>query len=234
MEARGWVRAPFWAKYCTFVRANQGFPHIAATLGWGKSMSIRTAAVALLLLLAACEEPIESGAAPRGRKTPAASKAVTPAAPAAPPVVSGDVPKPAPAPDDRSAYSSCLLGCDDAKVAYADKAACRMNCERPASPAPGSGATTVVDSDPVEYVVTCMGRCYSDGKRSETCTSACKSAVTALPAAPSAGVLDSLGTCLDACHVGKHASETNRATCGLDCTQVARMAGPAPATAVKR
>ena len=78
-----------------------------------------------------------------------------------------------------------------------------------------------------------MDRCYSDGKRSEACTSACKAAVTALPAAPAAGVLDALGTCLDACHVGK-VSETNRATCGLNCTQAARVAGPAPVTAAKR
>ena len=199
-------------------------------------MLIRTVFAALILLIVACEEPIESGVAAQGGKPPVAAAKPAAPAPAAPPVVVDPRPT-APAeavgPDDRAAYSSCLLGCDDAKVARADKAACRMNCERPAGPVPGAAATAV-DSDPVEYVVACMGRCGAAGERSEGCTSACKSAVAGLPAAPSAGVLDTLGVCLDVCHVGKHASETNRATCTLNCTQAARVAGPAPAAAAKR
>ena len=194
-------------------------------------MLIRTISVAVFLLLLACDEPVESGAAPQ------AGKAATAASQDVPPVVVD--PRPGAAaeaavPEDRASYSSCLLGCDDARVARADKAACRMNCEQPADSVPSRTTATAVESDPVEYVVACMGRCYSDGKRSETCTSACKSAVMALPATQSAGVLDTLGTCLDACHVGKQVSETNRATCSLNCTQAARVAGPAPATAVKR
>ncbi len=199
-------------------------------------MPIRTIFVALLLLTLACD-PTESGAAPQVGKTADGKPAAT-QAPAPSPVMEAGRPTAAGATgsvtDDRAAYSSCLLGCDDAKVAHADKASCRFNCERPAAPAPASAGAAIVGSDPVEYVVECMSRCYSDGKRSETCTSACKSAVAALPAAPSAGVLDTLGTCVDACHDGKHVSETNRATCGLNCTQAARVAGPAPATAVKR
>ena len=194
---------------------------------------IRTVAVALLLLTVACD-PTESGAAPQAGKTTAAGgKAAAAPSPAASPVAEDADPKLAGVAnggDDRAAYSSCLLGCDDAKVPHADKAKCRVNCEGSAASTPASAGAAIVNSDPVEYVVGCMGRCYSDGKRSETCTSACKVAVAALPAAPSAGVLDTLGTCLDACHVGKNVSETNRATCGLNCTQAARVAGPAPAT----
>lgn len=199
-------------------------------------MMIRTITVALLLLTVACD-PTESGAAPQpGKTTAAEGKVAATGTPAASPVAEGTRPKPADEAadgEDRAAYSSCLLGCDDAKVAHADKAKCRYNCEGPAASTPASAGAAIVNSDPVEYVVGCIGRCYSDGKRSETCTSACKSAVAALPAAPSAGVLDTLGTCLDACHVGKSVSETNRATCGLNCTQAARVAGPAPVTAAK-
>ena len=198
-------------------------------------MLIRTVSVALLLFVTVTCDPTESGEAPQaGKTTTVAGKAAVTRDPAASPVAEDVRPKAtgeAAGRDDRAAFSSCLIGCEDAK--HADRAACRFNCER--SPAPGSAvATAVVDSDPVEYVVGCMDRCYSDGKRSETCTGACKSAVAALPETPSAAVLDSLGTCLDACHASKHVSETDRATCGLNCTQVARVAGPAqPVTAVK-
>lgn len=184
----------------------------------------RTVSSALLLLIAC--DPTQSGEAPQAT---VADKAATARGPAAPPVaevVLPKVPGEAPGQDVRAAFSSCLRGCEDAK--HSDRATCRFNCEQPVAPGPGSAApTAVVDSDPVEYVVSCMDRCYTDGKRSETCTSACKSAVAALPATPSAAVLDSLGTCVDACHHGKHVSETDRATCGLNCTQVARVAGPA-------
>ncbi len=197
-------------------------------------MSIRTISAVLLLLTSACD-PTESGAAPQTGKY-AEVKAPATGTVAASPVAREARPQPASEAalgDDRAAYSSCLLGCDDPKVAHADKAKCRFNCEAPAAATPASAGAAIVNSDPVEYVVECMGRCYSDGKRSETCTSACKTAVAALPAAPSASVLDTLGTCLDACHLGK-LSETNQATCGLNCTQAARVAGPAPATAAKR
>ena len=197
-------------------------------------MMIRTISVALLLLTSACD-PTESGAVPQTGKTTAAEAKVA-ATPAASPGAEEALPKladEASIGDDRAAYSSCLLGCDDAKVAHADKAKCRFNCEGPAAPTPASTGAAIVNSDPVEYVVGCIGRCYSEGKRSETCASACKTAVAALPAAPSAGVLDTLGTCVDACHLGKDVSETNRATCNLNCTQAARVAGPAPATAAK-
>jgi hypothetical protein len=189
-------------------------------------MSIRTVSVAVFLLFVACDEPVESGASH--------GKAATPTNRDGPPLVVDPRPGTAAGPDDRAAYSSCLLGCDDATVARADKAACRMNCEQPADSVPSRTSATAVDSDPVEYVAGCMGRCYSDGKRSESCSSACKTAVAGMPAAPTAGVLDTLGTCLDTCHTGKQASETNQATCALNCTQSARVAGPAPATSVKR
>jgi len=214
---------------------------------------LRTTAVALLLVTVACDpDPTEGDAPPSAGKTatvagepaatvagkppaavagePAAAVAGEPAAtrdPAAPPVtedVRPTAPSDAAAREVRAAFSRCLIGCEDGKMTHAVRAACRYNCEKSDAPA-ADGA--LVDSDPVEYVVSCMGRCYTGGKRSETCTSACKSAVAALPATPSAAVLDRLGTCIDACHAGKHLSETDRATCGLNCTQVARVAGPA-------
>ena len=195
-------------------------------------MLIRTVSVALLLIVAC--DPGEGGATPQTGKTPAVAADPPPTQdPAASPVAGSARPQAvgeAAGRDERAAYSSCLRGCDDAKVAHADKATCRFNCEQP-SPAPTT--TTAVDADPVETVVRCMSGCYGDGKRSEPCSSACTHAVAGLPATPSAQVLASLGTCLDACHVDRHISETDRATCELNCSQAARVAGPASATAVK-
>lgn len=233
---RGLAPARVYEKSREFCSRESGFSTQCDHAGTGKFMLIRTVSVALLLLAVACD-PEEGGAARQPGKTAAvAGKAPVTGVPAAPlsaidarPRAAGEADGPA----DRAAYSSCLLGCDDAKVAHADKAACRFNCEPTGTAAAGAAAApAVVESDPVEYVVDCLGRCYSGGKRSEACTGACKSAVATLPAAPSAGVLDSLGTCLDACHLGGHVSETNRATCGLNCSQAARVAGPAqPAVA---
>ena len=197
-------------------------------------MLIRTVSVALLLTVAC--DPGEGGATPQTGKTPVVAATAPPTPdPAASPLAESARPQAvgeAAGRDERAAYSSCLRGCDDAKVAHADKATCRFNCEQP-SPSPTGAAATAVDADPVETVVRCMSGCYGDGKRSEPCSSACTHAVAGLPATPSAQVLASLGTCLDACHVDRHISETDRATCELNCSQAARVAGPAPATSVK-
>lgn len=132
----------------------------------------------------------------------------------------------------RSEFSSCLLGCDAAKVSHAEKATCRSDCERPGAPPAVPGADeAVIASDPVEYVTHCMDRCYSEIKGSDGCLTACKRSGAGLPASPSAAVLDDLGTCLGTCRAGKHISATNRATCELNCTQTARIAGPAQGSA---
>lgn len=119
-----------------------------------------------------------------------------------------------------SEFSQCLLACDAATLNHADKATCRYNCDR----MPAKTATGVVDSDPVEYVVRCFDRCAADGK-GETCLATCKQAVASAPAAPSAAVLDTLGSCLGSCRASK-VKETDHATCDLNCAQAARSAGP--------
>ncbi len=141
---------------------------------------------------------------------------------ATPPVAAADV-RPTDSASGRSEFSNCLLACDASTLNHADKAACRFNCDKGGT---GSDVGAVVGSDPVEYVMSCMDRCYSGGKAAESCLGACKSAVVALPAAPSAAVLDTLGGCLGGCRAGKGLSETNRATCELTCAQEARLAGP--------
>lgn len=128
-------------------------------------------------------------------------------------------------------FTDCLLACDAAKTNHADKAACRSNCEAPGAPA-SAVATPAVGADPVGYFVGCLDRCTVDGEPSDGCASGCKTAVAGSPAAPKASVLDELGTCLGTCRATKHMNATNHATCALDCTQIARVAAPAPAPAV--
>lgn len=127
-------------------------------------------------------------------------------------------------------FTDCLLACDAAKTNHADKAACRSNCEAPG--APGSAvAPPAVGADPVGFFVACLDRCTVAGEPSDGCASGCKTAVAGSPAAPKAAVFDELGACLGTCRATKHMNATNHATCALDCTQIARVAAPAPAVA---
>jgi hypothetical protein len=135
--------------------------------------------------------------------------------------------------DNRGGFVNCLLACDAAKMSHTDKAACRYNCEDVTGPPPGARAepTAANDTDPVASVVGCMSRCSTAGEPADACMSGCKTAVAASPACPPAAVLDELGTCIGACHKGKHTRETNLATCELNCAETARVAGPAQGTA---
>ncbi|MBK9758174.1 MAG: hypothetical protein IPO88_32600 [Nannocystis sp.] len=206
-------------------------------------MSIRVACLITTLIIAAGCDPEGSAVTGGATKSGAAGQAVpgdgqvaaphaapphaaTPhdATPhdATPPVVAADV-RPTDSASERSEFSNCLLACDASTLKHADKAACRFNCDKGGA---GGDPAAVVGSDPVEYVMRCMDRCYSGDKASESCLGSCKSAVVALPAAPSSAVLDALGACLKPCRGGTGMIETNRATCELTCAQEARLAGP--------
>lgn len=209
-------------------------------------MSIRVACLITTLIIAAGCDPEGSAVTGGATKSGAAGQAVPgdgqvaatpgPASPAATPrdaaphdtppapVAAADA-RPGNGTSERSEFSNCLLACDASTLNHADKAACRFNCDKGGA---GGDPAAVVGSDPVEYVMRCMDRCYSGGKAEESCLGSCKSAVVALPAAPSAAVLDALGACLKPCRGGKGMSETNRATCELTCAQEARLAGPKP------
>ena len=201
-------------------------------------MSIRVACLITTLIIAAGCDPEGSAVTGGATKSGAAGQAApgdgqvaaTPgpaphdATPhdATPPVAAADA-RPTNGTSEPSEFSNCLLACDASTLKHADKAACRFNCDKGGA---GGDSAAVVGSDPVEYVMRCMDRCYSGGKAEESCLGSCKTAVVALPAAPSAAVLDALGACLKPCRGGKGMSETNRATCELTCAQEARLAGP--------
>jgi len=126
-------------------------------------------------------------------------------------------------------FVDCLLRCDGAKMSRADKAKCRYECEDPVSSAPGAGSqpTAANDPDPVGSAVGCLKRCPPQDKHTGGCADACKDIAAASPVAPSAAVLDELATCVSTCQHDAHLSETNRATCELNCAETARVAGPA-------
>lgn len=155
--------------------------------------------------------------------------------PAAPPASAPVPPASAPEPPvsvarEPGEFARCLLRCDAAKLDHAEKAACRYNCEGPTAPEPGAdaGPGAAIDSDPVATVVRCMSRC--SGKDARACRDTCKAAVPISPATPAPMVLDELAVCMGDCHAESTASATNRATCELNCADLARVAGPALGT----
>lgn len=200
---------------------------------------VRPLILASLVLLACDPESapaVGTGKAPnRVVAAPADEHVGAPARPAGPPASAPDAPASAPeAPasvaSESGEFARCLLGCDAAKLNHADKAACRFNCEGPRAPEPGveAGPGAAIDSDPVAAVVRCMSRCT--GKDAGACRNTCKAAVPVSPATPAPAVLDELAICMGDCHAGSATSETNRATCELNCADLARIAGPALGT----
>lgn len=135
-----------------------------------------------------------------------------------------------------SSLSECLQACDHEKVIETNRATCRLNCDSsygaPATAlAPVAGGTTpaggAVATDPVEQAVTCMGGCYSkSGGVTNSCVETCKATASATANAPGGNALDQLGGCMSACYSDNKLTETNRATCELNCAQAARVTGP--------
>jgi hypothetical protein len=180
-----------------------------------------------LIVLVACDPEPGAGAgdgkaASQGVSTPRAAEAAVPVA--VDPPVAGAA-NPAPVADAPSAFVSCLLACDAGRMSHAQRATCRYNCEGPADGGGSGPPSGGVETDPVASVARCMGRCPANG--GEPCMRACKDAVVASPATPSAAALDELGTCIASCHADKQMSATNLATCELNCAETARVAGPA-------
>lgn len=105
---------------------------------------------------------------------------------------------------------------------------CRLNCDTAYGAQPAAAAT---GADPVGQAASCMRRCYVADTSTEECASSCKTVAARTTPGPAPDVLDRLGTCIRTCHLDKAVSPTNLATCELNCTQTARVAGPAPAAA---
>lgn len=163
------------------------------------------------------------------------TSACDPQAQANPNAAVKDAKEPAPskaadAPVTFASLSACLETCEAPGMIPTNRETCRLNCDTAygAQPTAAGGA----NADIIGTAATCLGRCYAAGSSPDACASGCKSTAAAAPTAPTSAVLDSLGTCIQACHADKKLRPTNEATCELNCTQLARVAGPAqPAAA---
>lgn len=132
------------------------------------------------------------------------------------------------APVTFKSLSECLETCEAPGMIPTNRETCKLNCDNAygAQPTNGGGA----NADVVGVAATCLGRCYASDASPDACAGGCKTAAAAAPTAPASAVLDSLGTCIQACHADKKLRPTNEATCELNCTQLARVAGPAQPT----
>jgi hypothetical protein len=162
------------------------------------------------------------GAKVDAKQPPAAA---TPPTTATPPTKAGD------APVAFKSLSACLETCEAPGMIPTNRETCRLNCDNAYGAQPGAAAGGP-DADVIGTAATCLGRCYADDASAEACASGCKSAAAKAPTAPASAVLDDLGTCIRTCGAEKKLRPTNEATCELNCTQLARVAGPArPAAA---
>ncbi len=128
-----------------------------------------------------------------------------------------------------NSLSDCLQTCEGGDMIPTNRETCRLNCDtaygaQPAGTAAGS-------ADPVGQAAACLSRCYATDAGTDDCGNSCKAMASKAASPPASDVLDRLGTCVRTCHADKSVLPTNRATCELNCTQTARIAGPAqPAT----
>lgn len=169
----------------------------------------------------AATAPAKSGDAPARTDAPTKSGAGATAA-AGPADAASDTPK-------FSGLSDCLRSCEVADVIPTNRETCRLNCDTAygaQAPAGAGGANT----DPVGQAASCMGRCYAADASGDGCATSCKDVASKASSPPSADTLDRLGTCIRTCHADKSVLPTNRATCELNCSQAARVAGPAQPT----
>lgn len=129
------------------------------------------------------------------------------------------------APVTFKSLSECLMTCEAPGIIPTNRETCKLNCDTAygAQPAANGGANT----DVVGTAATCLGRCYASDASPDACAGGCKTTAAAASTAPTSAVLDSLGTCIQTCHADKKLRPTNEATCELNCTQLARVAGPA-------
>lgn len=125
-----------------------------------------------------------------------------------------------------NSLSSCLMSCEKGDMIPTNRETCRLNCEGSFGVQPGP---TLVDNnaDPVGAATGCLRRCYTGAASMDACAAACKKVAAASTSAPSAEVLDALDVCVRDCHSDAKTRPTDRATCELNCAQVARVAGPA-------
>lgn len=128
-----------------------------------------------------------------------------------------------------ASMSACLESCEHERASSTDRETCRLNCEhsygvKPAPPGPG-----VVSADPIGDAAVCMGGCYArSGGVTDGCVRTCKETAAAADNPPSSHALDHLTGCVAACENDRSLKATDRATCELNCAQVARVDVPNP------
>jgi len=129
------------------------------------------------------------------------------------------------APVTFKSLSACLETCEAPGIIPTNRETCKLNCDTAygAQPTTAGGA----NADVIGAAAACYGRCYAADAPPDACASECKTAATAAKTAPTSAVLDSLGTCIQTCQADKKLRPTDAATCELNCTQLARVAGPA-------
>jgi hypothetical protein len=194
---------------------------------------IRAVCALVLLLSASCDTQNAAGAtAAKAATAPAADKAGASGAKDDQLPSKADDPATAAggtAPVKFNSLSDCLQTCEDGHRIPTNRETCRLNCDASYGAQPTS--TAAGGADPVSEAATCLGRCYAVDGATEDCATSCKTLASHAAPAPASDVLDRLGTCIRTCHADKSVLPTNRATCDLNCTQAARIAGPArPAT----
>lgn len=190
----------------------------------------REMCILVLFLSAACDAQPASSATAATAATPAtAGNAGTAGAKDDKPLSKPDEPAtPAGggAPVKFSSLSECLETCEGGNKIPTNRETCRLNCDGAYGAQPAD--TAAGGSDPVGQAATCMGRCYAgDAAVTDECANNCKTMASKAAAPPAADVLDRLGTCVRTCNADKSVIPTNRATCELNCTQAARVVGPA-------
>lgn len=144
-------------------------------------------------------------------------------------VAACDAPPPAPRVEvhdanpsgDRKNLSACLDDCSAQRLDATDAATCRNNCEVAFKVTPTAGEPEL------DTAVKCLDACHQKSPGDGACVAACKQ--SAQPAeAKFPGVVDRLGTCVDACHADRSLSADDRWTCLRNCSQTAKI-GDKPA-----
>ncbi len=118
---------------------------------------------------------------------------------------------------DRAGLVGCLSTCKEGKTSATDQETCRLNCQQSFKVSESSSAADKVREAQLASHVACAETCAGgpEGARA-SCLGACKDASPEL-----AAVADSLSTCVGGCMATPGQSDTDRATCKLNCRAVA-------------
>jgi hypothetical protein len=116
---------------------------------------------------------------------------------------------------DRAGLADCLGSCAaDSKLSATDRETCRLTCKQSFPVTDAMGPIDRVREAQLGSFVDCAGAC--SGTEGAKCLTACKDASPELQP-----VADSLAACVDGCATATGSSETDRATCKLNCRAAA-------------